>query len=589
MRKLKLLLACLLVASIGLVNAQTRTASGTVVSAEDGQPIIGASVKVKGTTTGTSTNAEGKFSFNITSGNTLVISYVGMKTQEVGVGSNLMIRLVGDDRVIDEVVVTAMGITKEKKALGYSTQNVNSENLTKTSNTSLASALQGKVAGIDITPSSGMPGASSKITIRGSRSFTGDNTPLYVVDGMPIASASDMDTYDSVTGTDYSNRAIDIDPNDIESVNVLKGQAASALYGMRASNGVIIITTKSGKNAKRGKPQITFNSTVAFDQMISKPALQTEYAQGSGGAFNPMGGTSWGPKISELPNDPKYGGNTTNPYTVAGKKPGMYYVPQRANAGLDPWTTPQVYDNVGKFFKIGTTFNNSLNIMKAFEAGNYSFSVGSSNTKGIIPSTGMDRYTAKFTGEMKLSEKFTTGTSVNYITSKLSKQSSANNGVVATVFPAASNYDLAGIPSYYAGNPYKQNTYRATGGFDGAYWAIDNNKFTEDLQRFFGNAYVKYSTKIGGNQKLDIKYQLGNDSYVTNYTDLWGYGHSNKNGELTQYVYTVSELNSLLTAAYSINFTEDLSFDALLGNEFINSKYLYNMIIRKATCYKFWI
>ena len=167
-----------------------------------------------------------------------------MKSQEVAATSNVNVKLLADTQNLDEVVVTAMGISKEKKALGYAVQDVKADELTKGANTSLSGALQGKVSGVEISPSSGMPGASSKITIRGSRSFTGDNTPLYVIDGMPVASTADVDTGSSVSGTDFASRAVDIDPNDIESINILKGQAASALYGMRATNGVIVITTK---------------------------------------------------------------------------------------------------------------------------------------------------------------------------------------------------------------------------------------------------------------------------------------------------------------------------------------------------------
>ena len=183
-----------------------------------------------------------------------------MQTQEVIIKPTLKVILKADAQKLDEIVVTAMGISREKKALGYAVQDVKSDVLTRAANTDLAGALQGKVSGIDITPSSGMPGASSKITIRGSRSFTGDNTPLYVIDGMPIASTADVSTSltDGAYGTDYANRAVDIDPNDIESINILKGQAASALYGMRASNGVIVITTKSGKGASLLAP--TFHS-----------------------------------------------------------------------------------------------------------------------------------------------------------------------------------------------------------------------------------------------------------------------------------------------------------------------------------------
>ena len=578
MRKLTFLLTCLFLVGVGLVNAQSKSISGKVLSAEDGQPIIGATVKVKGSTVGTITNVDGEFKISLQGdAKNLVVSYVGMITADVQAVNGITVKLQSDAKMIDEVVVTAFGISKSKKALGYSVQDVNSEKLNQGANTSLSGALQGKVSGVEIMPSSGMPGASAKITIRGSRSFTGNNTPLYVIDGMPVTSTSDVDTQNSVTGADYANRSVDIDPNDIESINILKGQAASALYGMRASNGVIVITTKSGKGAKSAKPEISFNTNLSWDVISLLPALQKEFAQGSSGVYNPTGSTSWGPAIAELANDAKYGGNTTNANTTRdGMHTGMYYVPQRANAGLDPWVKPQVYNNAKDFFNTGSVFSNSINVAQSFEKGNYSFSLGNATSKGIIPSTGMDRYNVKLAGEAKLSSKWSTGFSGNFVTSKIDKQSSANNGIVATVYPAPPSYDLAGIPSYYAGDPYKQNTYRSTSGFDAAYWAVNNNKFTEQSQRFFGNAYLKYSTKLSSNQKLDIKYQLGDDAYATNYTDLWGYGHSNKTGEVSHYVYTVNELNSLLTASYNWEINPDLSFDALLGNEIVESKTEYN-------------
>ena len=181
-----------------------------------------------------------------------------MVAKEVPIEPVMKVELQSGAQNLSEVVITAMGISKEKKALGYAVQDIKSDELTQAANSSLSGALQGKVSGLEIKPSSGMPGASSQITIRGARSFTGDNSPLYVVDGMPISSAADMSTYDSVSGADYANRAVDIDPNDIESINILKGQAASALYGIRASNGVIVITTKSGKGAKKGNHKYHF-------------------------------------------------------------------------------------------------------------------------------------------------------------------------------------------------------------------------------------------------------------------------------------------------------------------------------------------
>ena len=562
---------------IGVASAQDSKITGKVID-ENGEPVIGASIVVRGTTVGTVSDIDGNFTLEVPAdGKHLMISYIGMRTQQVDIAPNVTVRLLNDTQNLDEVVVTAMGISKEKKALGYAVQDVKSEELTQAANTSLASAMQGKVSGVDIAPSSGMPGASAKITIRGSRSFTGDNTPLYVVDGMPIASTADKDTGASVSGSDFANRAVDLDPNDIESINILKGQAASALYGMRAANGVIVITTKSGKGAAKGKPQVSFSTNLSFDKISTLPELQKEYAQGSGGVFNPNTSSVWGPKISELPNDATYGGNTDNAYTRQyGMQQGKYYVPQRANAGMDPWAVPQAYDNAKEFFNTGMSWSNSVNIRQAFDRGNYSFSLGNTTTDGIVPSTGMDRYNAKLSGTAQLHKNWQTGFSGNYVASKITKQTAANSGIMATVYGAPPSYDLAGIPSHIEGDPYTQNNFRG-GSFDNAYWAVENNEFTERSQRFFGNTYIQYNTRFNtDNHQLTVKWQGGVDSYTTNYTDLWGYGHAGGRGEITEYHYTVNEFNSLFTAAYSWNINEDLVFDALVGNEIVDNKKKYS-------------
>ena len=561
--------------SVGVVSAQTSKVTGKVVG-EDGEPVIGASIIVKGTTVGTVTDFDGNFTLDVPSdGKQLVISYIGMKSKEVVVSPNVNVTLMSDTQNLDEVVVTAMGISKEKKALGYAVQDVKSDELTQGANTSLSGALQGKVSGIDIASSSGMPGASSKIMIRGARSFTGDNSPLYVIDGMPIASTADVNTdtmnNGSVSGADYANRAVDLDPNDIESINILKGQAASALYGMRASNGVIVITTKSGKGARKGKPQISFNTNLAFDKVSTLPELQTEYGQGNEGAYNPYSGFSWGPSISDLANDPVYGGNVQNEYTEGGLHNGQYYVPQRAAAGLDPWATPQAYNNAKDFFQTGVTWSNSVNVAQSFDKGNYSFSLGNTTSDGIVRSTGMDRYNVKLSGEAQLHDNWTTGFNGNFVTSKIKKQGTANDGVTATVYTAPISYTMAGIPSHIEGDPYTQNTFRENWIDDGN-WACDNNSFTERSQRFFGNAFLKYSTKFGtDNHKLDVKYQIGDDAYTTNYSDIYGTtGYAN--GYASEYGFTVNEMNSLLTFTYNWNINEDFVFDALLGNELVDKR-----------------
>lgn len=571
---------------VGVSFAQNRQVSGKVTSSVDGAPVVGASISVVGTSAATQTDNAGVFKINVADGSTLNVSYIGYLAQRIAVGTQTTINIVleSEDNSLEEVVVTAMGVNREKRALSYATQEVKSDKLTQAANSNLATAIQGKVSGVEVSSSSGMPGASAKITIRGSRSFTGDNTPLYIIDGMPIASTADVTTGNSVSGSDYSSRGVDIDPNDIESINILKGQAASALYGMRASNGVIIITTKKGKGAGR-KAQITYNSNVSFDKISVLPDFQSTYAQGANGLYGEKNGysssLSWGPKIEELANDAIYGGNVSNSYSDAAKAQGIdtkgkYYVMQRAAAGLDPWATPQRYNNAEDFFDIGRTFNNSLNIVQGFEKGNYAFSLGATNADGIVPSTGMDRYNAKFATELNLSDKWTTGFVGNYVNTKIAKQTGANNGIVATLYGAPASYDLKGIPSHVKGDPFKQNTYRSTAGFDGVYWAVENNLFSEATQRFFGNGFVQYATDLADNQKLTLKYQLGADSYTSNYSDLWGYGHANGRGSVENYHYSITELNSLATAVYNWKINDDLVFDALVGNEIVDRSRRYD-------------
>lgn len=262
------------------------------------------------------------------------VSYVGMVPQTVTIKQGVInVVLKSDAKALDEVVVTAMGISREKKALGYAVQDVKSEQLTQASNSSLAGALQGKVSGLDIKPSSGMPGASSQITIRGARSFSGDNTPLYVIDGMAVTSTPDVDTdiqnNGSVSGVDFANRAVDIDPNDIESINILKGQAASALYGIRASNGVIIITTKSGKGLEKGKPQVSFSSNVSFDVVGRLPDSKRRMHRGPAEDTARLQDYPGDLRFLNCPTNPNYGGNTDNEFTQKyGMQSGKYYVPR---------------------------------------------------------------------------------------------------------------------------------------------------------------------------------------------------------------------------------------------------------------------
>jgi TonB-linked SusC/RagA family outer membrane protein len=562
MRKITIMLVFLLIAGVNFAFAQSRTITGKVTSAQDGMGIPGVTVMVKGTTIGTTTDIDGNYSFAVQPDHrTLIFRFVGMISQEIVIGEQSTINVVMEPDVLqmEEVVVTALGISKERKALGYSVQDVSSEELTRSGSSNLSTALQGKISGVEIKPSSGMPGASSQIIIRGARSFSGNNTPLYVVDGMPISSTADYSTGNSVTGADIANRAVDIDPNDIESINVLKGQAAAALYGIKASNGVIIITTKSGKGNKTGKPAISFSNFTSFDKVSRKPDYQTKYAQGSYGMNVPNTSFSWGPEINSLPDDPTYGGNSQG-------HPGMYYVPQLEAAGLDPWVTPQVYDNFGDYFDVGFTTTTSLNISQANDKGNIAFGIGNTTQDGIAPSTGMDRWNAKAAGETKLNNNWSMGFSSNYSRTSIDKLPAGNDAALAGVYAAPPNYDLAGIPTNSPTDPYSQIYYRSLT-FDNPYWGASHNKFNEVTDRFFGNGFVEYSPYIAENMSIKTRYQLGTDVYTTHYQDIFEFGSRGRTGEMNNYGVTSQTINSLLTATFDWTINSDFNFTALIGNE----------------------
>lgn len=561
--------------SIGIAVAQTQV-TGTVVSGEDGEPIVGASVKVSGTKTGTITDVDGKFALNVPEGTKLVVTYLGMlpKTVNASVSGAMKIKLDPDNKVLDEVVVTAMGITREKKALGYASQVLDAKDLNTSGTSSLASAMQGKLTGVDIRTSSGAPGASAQIVIRGARSFDGNNTPLYVVDGMPISSTPDFSTKESVTGADNASRTIDLNPDDIESINVLKGQAASALYGIRASNGVILITTKRGSKGST-KPVITFSTDLSAQTLSRKFEHQDVYAQGTTlSKYNPNTSMSWGPKIADLANDATYGGNTNNKYTNGDltSHAGMYYNPKYAAAGLSGWATPQTHDNVGDFFKTGFTQNSTFNISQRKNDVSYSFSVSDTYQKGVIPSTGMTRTGARGAVDWKVNDQWKTGFSANYSSVKIKSAPGANSGIVNVVYSAPAEYDLKGTPYHKPGDPTSQILFRATN-FNNPYWWADNDEYSQHTNRVFGNAYAEFSPKLnwGKNYKIVFREQAGIDMYTSNNSEIAEVGSAkNTKGEVENIGTQNNIFNNLLTANFTAKWgaNEEWDFGFVLGNEF---------------------
>lgn len=496
-----------------------------------------------------------------------------MKSQEVGVSSRVNVKLLSDTQDLDEVVVTAMGIKRDRKALGYAAQDLKSDDLNKSGTTSLANAIQGKLTGVDIRQSSGAPGASAQITIRGARSFDGNNQPLYVIDGMPINTAADFDTGNSVSGSNYADRSIDINPEDIETINVLKGQAASALYGIRASNGVIVITTKRGSNQMKGRPQVTISTNLSAQRVSRKFERQDVYAQGDGvGSYSPTSSMSWGPKISDLANDAKFGGNTDNAYTQAdGLRQGMYYNPKRAAAGLDGWTTPQIYDNVGDFLGTGFTENTNFNISQALNGLNYSIGINNSHQEGIIPSTGMDRWGARGLVDWKINNEWKSGFSANYSSNKITSAPGANSGIMNVVYSAPSEYDLKGIPFNAPGDPTKQILFRSTS-FNNPYWWAENDEYRQHTNRAFGNAYVEYEPNFGWDDNMSLRFreQAGLDIWTSDYRDIAEIGSAaNTKGQVDNYGSQHNVFNNLFTANFDAKFGDDNEWglNVVLGNE----------------------
>ncbi|WP_346856845.1 SusC/RagA family TonB-linked outer membrane protein [uncultured Draconibacterium sp.] len=299
MKKLLLLVVALSI-GVSTIFAQTKQIRGTVTSSDDGLPIPGVSVAVKGTTTGTITDVDGKYSLTVPNNETLVFSFVGMQTQEITISQSSTYDIVLKTETIGvgEVVVTAMGIKREKKALGYSVSEFSGDDFGNVGNNDATKALQGKVAGVSISAGSGAPGAATRVIVRGLSSITGSNQPLYVVDGVPINNSfsSGNATENSMNvnaKVDFGNSAADINPADIETISVLKGAAASNLYGSRAANGVIMITTKKG--AKNKDLVVNVSSSGAFTEVGRLPYFQQRFGQGWSGTFDTKENGSWGP------------------------------------------------------------------------------------------------------------------------------------------------------------------------------------------------------------------------------------------------------------------------------------------------------
>jgi TonB-linked SusC/RagA family outer membrane protein len=453
--------------------AQEKTVTGKVTD-EDGLTLPGVSVKVKGTGTGVSTRADGNYSIRVSLGAVLQFSFIGTVTEErtVGEGNLINVTLSTSTNSLNEVVVTAFGITREKKAVGYATQTIQGGDIAKTQRENFLNALQGRVAGATITPSSGLPGSSSQMIIRGAVSFDGDNQPLFVVDGLPISNRTFSD-YDAVgqgsfnRTNDYSNKAMDINPEDIQSISILKGPEASALYGTDGASGAVIITTK---RAKVGSVALNYNNSFRLENVNKFPEVQTEYGPGSGGFFDDDVRTYFGSK---------YPANST------------------------------FYNNLSNFYKTGFTQKHSLSVEGGTEALSIRFSSSYDDQDGVMPGTGFNRLNSKLTGTAKLSPKISMNTSLSFISSSTQKTYKGANSPMISVLSWPIIDDMRVYLTPEGNRRVIDPAGSLTVELDNPYWGVEKNPNTEKSNRLLGNFGFDYKPS----NWLSIAARAGADTY----------------------------------------------------------------------------
>lgn len=540
--------------------AQEKSITGTV-SDESGLPLPGATVLAKGTSNGASTDFDGKYAITANKGDILVFSYVGYSTKEVTIGdaNTINVTMAEDAESLDEVVITALGIKSKPRELTYSVQTVGNDDIENSNETNIVSALSSKAAGVQVTASSGSVGASANIRVRGSTSINRNNSPLFVVDGVPIDNSSSLN---GTGGTDNSNRGIDINQNDIASISILKGVAAQTLYGLRAANGVILITTKSGLT---GKPKITISSNIAFTEANNFPELQKKYAQGRpvGGVATWRGpetreGFSWGPAISTL----EFDGDTSYPYDRGGR-----LVPAGTGNGIGA----RAYDNLS-FFKTGILTDVNVSVRGGSENIKYFISGGRLNQTGISPTEEFGRKSFRANITADLTDKISFTASSTFVNSggRRVQRGSNISGIMLGLLRTTPTFDngngLTGSDAAESSATYfapdgSQRSYRA-GVYDNPYWTVARNPSLDDVNRFIGNFKLDYVA----NDWLTFRAVYGYDRYTDSRRLGIDVGSAtNANGSVTTRDESNEDISTQLLALISKDLTEDLTFGATLG------------------------
>ncbi len=579
MKKIAFFLSIMFFMGSLIVQAQSKNITGTVTSNEDDQPIPGVSVSVKGTTLGTITNIEGEFELTIPNdAGTLVFSFIGMKNFEMEIGnqSNFNVKMETDVFGIDEVVVTALGSKRNAREVVYATQTVNSEDLLSTPTKNALEGLRGKTAGVKLSTGSGSVGASTRIVLRGESSLTGNNNALIVVDGIAIDnSTSSGGAGTSTTGySDFGNRFNDLNPNDIESVTILKGPSATSLYGSRGSSGVVLITTKKG--SKGSKMRINYNGSSSMETAIVLLQRQNEYGQGFDNSNLDSGENwSWGPKLDGV----------VRPWTSP--------IDSDGDGSLEALTRPYsaVENQLQDFFDTGLTQNHSFDLSGAKEGFTYFASYGNTNQTGILDNTYYKRNNISFNASAQLSEKLRSDFKVSYAnvrqnTVQEGSRAFEGNNAYAMAVQSPVNIPFTELKDY-------NNPFHAMNGYWGSYSSVNPyyilNEYGNEanIDNFLGNASLTYEIMDG----LSLTGRFGGNIVTTN-TDVWTPPFSPSQqlvwtdnfeiatrdtkheslGDYTKYTGRTENIDVMAMANYSKSFSEDFTVDASAGYSYFQRK-----------------
>ncbi|RCW26075.1 SusC/RagA family TonB-linked outer membrane protein [Marinilabilia salmonicolor] len=559
MKKVLLALSFLMVFGLGSVLAQAQTISGTVTGSEDGMPIPGVSVFVKGTTVGTVTNIDGAYSLSVPEeAETLVFSFIGMKTQEIPFEGqeNIDVEMVSEFIAMDEVVVTALGLSRAKKAIGYASTSVDGEEIARSESVNPMSALQGKVAGLDVSSAPG-PGATQNVIIRGASSF-GNNQPLYIVDGVPITNEQNRSGDNLNSQVDFGSGINALNPDDIEDLTVLKGAAATALYGSRAANGVIMVTTKSGGDTG-GKLNVSYDGSYTISRVSRLPETQSQFGQGWSGdrALDENG--NWGAPYDG--KDRVWGNIVDNTQQI---KPYVY-----------------LEDRVRDFYEYGKNMKNSLSLSGGTSETNYYLSLSQNNMDGVVPTDAdsYDRYTVA-TNASHTAGKLTVSSSVNFSTESTSSvPSGQGTSVFRSLYEIPEDVSIVDMEDYTSKFNNLDNYFTPYG--VNPYYVLNKDGATQDKNKIFGKFQIDYEML----ESLKFTYRFGGD-YETSISETHtaiieytpGSINDERNGPTSPGNYqemrrTRIQMNHDFMALFNYDFSSDFSLDFLAGLNINDRRY----------------